>query len=165
MVRAPFTSSTTRSTKLWRQPPTQMANSAKRFVTSWMRQDVFPAGKSPDLMAGCVSRAVTSMTMGDAFWKRPKAPKTARFCTRLCTVTTRLASKPVIPCLTRPANWWVEPALLRSVRLLLLKHERRALDERAHLGVHHMVSMHERPVASNSGGWLARACKEVHKNA
>src|SRR5439155_24808598 len=125
---------TTRSTKPWRQPPIQMANSARRFVTNWMRQDIFPAEKFPDLMAASVSRAVTSMTMLVAFWKRPKAHKTARFCIRLFTVTMRLASKPVIPCLTRPANWWVVTAPPSSARLLLPKLERKAPDKRIHLG-------------------------------
>jgi hypothetical protein len=38
-------------------------------------------------------------------WKRLKAPKTARFCIRLFTVTTRRASRPGILCSTHPANW------------------------------------------------------------
>src|SRR4029077_10234418 len=97
--------------------------------------------KSLDLMAACVSRAVTSMTMPAAFWKRPKAPKAACFCTRSFTVTMRLASKAFIRCLTRPANWSVETALPRSARLLLLNLERKAPDKRTHLGKHQMLTL------------------------
>ena len=141
MVRGQFTSSTTCSTRPWRQPPTQVANSARRFVTNWMRRDVFPAAKFPDLMAACVSRAVTSMTMPAAFWKRPKAPKTARFCTRSFTVTMRLASKPVILCLTHPANWWVAATLQRFDRLLLRKLERKVPDKRTILENRQMLTV------------------------
>src|SRR4029453_292644 len=122
-----------RSTRPWRQPPIRMANSARRFVTNWMRRDVFPEVKFPDPMGTFVSRAVTSTMMPAAFWKRPKAPETARFCTRSFTVTIHRASKPVTPCSTHPVNWWVAIALQRYARLLLLKLERKATDRRSHL--------------------------------
>ena len=73
-VHAQFTSSTTRSTRLWRRPPTRMVNSGRRFVTNWMRQAAFPAAKFPGPMAAFVSRAVTNTTMPDISWKRLKAP-------------------------------------------------------------------------------------------
>src|SRR5947199_8578229 len=110
-----------------------MANSARRFATNWTMRDVFPLAKFPDLMGDSVSKAVTNTMMPAVSWKKPKAPETARYCTRSSTVTIRRASKLAIPSLMHPANSWAERALPRSDQVLLLSLERKAPGKRRHL--------------------------------
>src|SRR6266480_1392726 len=80
-------------------------------------------------MAAFVSRAVTNTMIPAISWKRLKAPKMARFCIRLFTVTTHRASLEVARALPRPAH------------LLLLRLEESAPNKRSHSENRQMLSI------------------------
>ena len=102
MVHARFTTLITRSIQPSPRLQTRMVNCARPFVINWITLAGSRAAKFSDQMVVFGSRAAINTMTPAAFWKKRRARQTEPFSTRSLTVTTRQASKLVIPSSTHP---------------------------------------------------------------
>src|SRR6266436_2522301 len=104
MAHVLFTNSMTPNIRPSQRLPARMANFAKKFTTTSMKQAVFPAARFLGLMVTFVLGAVTNMIAPVVCRKKLKAQKTGPFSTRLFTATIRQVSELVIRSLMPMAN-------------------------------------------------------------